>query len=210
MSKEVTLEIDGKIVKTREGKTLLQAAKDAGIEIPTLCYHEGLEPFGACRICMVEIERNGRRRLVASCCYPVEDGLKVKSNTPEISKIRKTILELAAITAGADVGGKVSGYAYMYNADLSRFASMGLAEPMNCILCGLCVRRCMEAQWDNAIDFIGRGINRCIVLLPGREDACRSCSYCVGLCPTGRISSIGGANPPFPSLSDFLAGRRGR
>ena len=207
MVKEVTLEIDGRKVKAREGMTILEAAKEAGIEIPTLCYHEGLEPYGACRICVVEIERGGRSRIVASCCYPVEEGLKVKTMSPKIRKIRKTILELAAVTAGADVGGQIAGLAYTYNADLSRFASMGLTEPINCILCGLCVRRCMEAQWDNAIEFVGRGINRRIVLLPGREDACKSCSYCVGVCPTGRVSSRG-VDPPFPSLNDFLAGRK--
>jgi len=206
LSKEVVLEIDGKTVKAKEGMTLLQAAKSAGIEIPTLCYHEEMEPYGACRICVVEIERNGRKRIVASCCYPVEDGLKVKTRSPKIDRIRKTILELAAITAGEDVGGKVASLAYEYNADLSRFTSMKLTTPMKCILCGLCVRRCIEAQWDNAIDFVGRGVNRRIALLPEKAYACKTCSYCYGICPTGRITSVG-PNPPFPLVTDILTGR---
>jgi bidirectional [NiFe] hydrogenase diaphorase subunit len=206
LNKEVTLEIDEKTVKAREGMTILQAAKLVGIEIPTLCYHEEMEPYGVCRICIVEIEKNGRKQIVASCCYNVENGLKVKTQTPTINRIRKTTLELAAITGGTEVGGKLNSLAYEYNADLSRFASMGLVEPTKCILCGLCVRRCVEAQWDNAIDFAGRGVNKRVVLLPGREEACKTCSYCSNVCPTGRITSIG-PDPAFPPISDVLTGR---
>ncbi|MEM0358640.1 MAG: 2Fe-2S iron-sulfur cluster-binding protein [Candidatus Hadarchaeales archaeon] len=194
--KEVTLEIDGKVVRAKEGMTILQAAKEAGIEIPTLCYHEEMEPYGVCRICVVEIERGGRSRTVASCCYPVEEGLKVRTRTPKIERVRKTILELAAITAGEDVGGEVRALAFQYGANLSRFVSLGLVEPSKCILCGLCVRRCIEAQWDNAIDFVGRGVGRRVALMPGKEEACKTCSYCYRVCPTGRITSFG-PNPPF-------------
>jgi NADH dehydrogenase/NADH:ubiquinone oxidoreductase subunit G len=204
---EVTLEIDGGFVKAKEGMTILEAAKLAGIEIPTLCHHEGMEPYGACRICVVEIERHGRVRTVASCCYPVEDGLRVRTRTPKINRIRKNILELAAITSGADVGGNVNGLAYAYNADLSRFSSTTSVKPTNCILCGLCVRRCEESQWDNAIDFVGRGTTRCVAFIPGKEGACGTCSSCYGLCPTGRVSSVG-PDPPFPLVSDILAGRK--
>ena len=129
MSKMITLTIDGKQVQVKEGATILEAAKQAGIEIPTLCHYEGLEPYGACRICSVEIEKKGRTRIVAACCYPVEEGLKVKTRTPKIDKIRKTILELAAITAGEDVAGEFNALASEYNADLSRFRSKVDIEP---------------------------------------------------------------------------------
>src|SRR5208283_1203329 len=94
MKKTVTFEIDGKEVKAEEGTTLLNAAKQAGIEIPTLCFHEQLETYGACRICSVEIEKRGRTQVVASCCYPVEEGLKVKSTSEKVEKIRKMMIEL--------------------------------------------------------------------------------------------------------------------
>jgi len=194
--REVTLEIDGKAVRAREGETVLQAARRAGVEIPTLCYDEELEPYGACRICVVEVERGGRTRTVASCCYPVEEGLKVRTETPKLQRIRRVILELAAVTAGEDVGGEVRALAHRYGADLSRFSSLGLVEPSKCILCGLCVRRCTEAQWDNAVEFVGRGVERRVALLPGKEEACRNCSYCYRVCPTGRITSFG-PDPPF-------------
>ncbi len=93
-------------MRAREGMTVLQAAREAGIEIPTLCYHEEMEPYGACRVCVVEVERGGRSRTVAPCCYPAEEGLKVRTRTPKIDRVRKTILELAAVTAGEDVGGR--------------------------------------------------------------------------------------------------------
>src|SRR5512136_426340 len=107
MNKVVTLLIDDKEIKAKEGTTILEAAQHAGVEIPTLCYYEGLESYGACRFCSVEIEKRGRAQVVASCCYPVEEGLKVKTKTPKITKMRKTIIELAAVRSGADVSGKV-------------------------------------------------------------------------------------------------------
>ena len=207
MSKMITLTIDGKQVQVKEGATILEAAKQAGIEIPTLCHYEGLEPYGACRICSVEIEKKGRTRIVAACCYPVEEGLKVKTRTPKIDKIRKTILELAAITAGEDVAGKFNALASEYNADLSRFRSKVDVEPTKCILCGLCIRRCVEANYDSAIGFVGRGIYREVVLFPEKEYLCMTCSYCRDACPTGRITASG-PRGVFPYADDILAGRR--
>jgi NADH dehydrogenase/NADH:ubiquinone oxidoreductase subunit G len=186
--------------------TILEAAKQVGVEIPTLCYHEGLEPYGACRICSVEIEKRGRSRIVAACCYPAEEGLKVITRSPKISKIRKTVLELAAVSAGEDAG-KLRTLASEYNADLSRFKSRVPMRPTKCILCGLCVRRCAEANWDSAIGFIGRGINRRVVIFPEKEGICSNCNYCYVVCPTGRITSTY-IDPPFPHVDDVLAGRK--
>ena len=93
MNKVVTLQIDDKEVKAKEGMSILEAAESAGIEIPTLCFYKGLEPYGACRFCSVEIQKNGREQVVASCCCPVDDGITVKTKTPKIAKLRKTILE---------------------------------------------------------------------------------------------------------------------
>jgi NADH dehydrogenase/NADH:ubiquinone oxidoreductase subunit G len=205
--KIVTLKIDDKEIKTEEGTTILEAAKRAGVEIPTLCYLEGLEPYGACRICSVEIERRGRSRIVAACCYPAEEGLKVVTRSPKIDKIRKTIIELAAVMAGEDVAGETRALASEYHADPSRFRARVPMEPTKCILCGICVRRCTEATWDSAIGFIGRGVNRRVVLYPERAGTCAICNYCQRVCPTGRISSIG-PDPPFPHVDDVLSGRK--
>jgi NADH dehydrogenase/NADH:ubiquinone oxidoreductase subunit G len=208
MKKCITLQIDDKEIKAEEGKTILEAAQHAGMEIPTLCWYEGLEPYGACRFCSVEIEKRGRVQVVASCCYPAEEGLKVKTRSPKIVKIRKIILELAATSAGEDVSSKMRAWACEYNADLSRFRSKVPLAPTKCILCGLCVRRCVEANWESAIGFIGRGIYRCIALFPEKAGLCSTCSYCRDVCPTGRTCSTFGPRPPFPRVNDVLAGRK--
>jgi len=208
MKKVITLQIDDKEVKAEEGITILEAAQHAGVEIPTLCWYEGLEPYGACRFCSVEIEKRGRAQVVASCCYPAEEGLKVKTRSPKIVKIRKIILELAATSAGEDVSSKMRALVSEYNADLSRFRSRVPLAPTKCILCGLCVRRCVEANWESAIGFIGRGIYRCIALFPEKAGLCSTCSYCRDVCPTGRTCSTFGPRPPFPRINDVLAGRK--
>lgn len=196
--KEVTLEIDGKVVKAREGETILQAARRAGVEIPTLCYDEELEPYGACRICLVEVERGGRTRTVVSCCYPVEGGLRVRTETPKLRRMRKVILELAAITAGEDVGEEVRSLAHRYGADLSRFSSLGLVEPSKCILCGLCVRTCSAVTQDGVLAFVGRGVRRAVALFPEKTGYCGVCGYCSRACPTGKIPERG-PEGAFPS-----------
>lgn len=205
--RKVTLEIDGEEVRAEEGETILEAARKAGFDIPTLCYDEELEPYGACRICSVEVEKGGRTRVVASCCYPVEEGLKVRTRTPRIERLRRTIIELAAVTAGEDVAAKMSELAYEYGADLSRFRSRVEVEPTKCILCGLCVRRCIVATCDGAIGFVGRGVNRVVAIFPEKSGLCSTCNYCSRICPTGRISPAYGPTPPFPYVDDILAGR---
>jgi bidirectional [NiFe] hydrogenase diaphorase subunit len=201
-----TLTIQDREVVAKEGMTILEAAKNLDIEIPTLCHHEELEANGVCRMCSVEIEKKGRTRIVAACCYPVEEGLKVRIRSPKIDKIRKTILELAAASAGEDVAGKMRELADEYKADLSRFRSKVQSDPTKCILCGLCLRRCVEATCDSAIGSVGRGVRRRIALYPEKAAICSVCNHCYVVCPTGRISSIG-AEPPFPPIEDVLAGR---
>jgi len=205
--RKTTIEIDGEEVRAEEGETILEAARKAGFDIPTLCYDEELEPYGACRICSVEVEKGGIIRVVASCCYPVEKGLKVRTRTPKIERLRRTIIELAAVTAGEDVAAKMSELAYEYGADLSRFRSRVEVEPTKCILCGLCVRRCIVATGDGAIGFVGRGVNRVVAIFPEKSRLCSTCAYCRRICPTGRISPAYGPNPPFPYVDDVLAGR---
>mgnify|MGYP001141813576 CR=1 FL=1 len=116
---EVTLTINDQEVKAKEGMTILEAARGAGIDIPTLCYHEGLAPYGACRLCTVEIVRGQRSRLVASCVYPVEEGLTVKTESEPVIKGRKMILELLwARAPGVQV---LRDYGIKYGIDRTKF-----------------------------------------------------------------------------------------
>jgi NADH dehydrogenase/NADH:ubiquinone oxidoreductase subunit G len=202
----VTLKIDDKTVNAKEEMTILEAAKEADIEIPTLCYHEELEPYGGCRICIVEVEKGGRSSIVASCGYPVEDGLKVKTRSAKIDKMRKTMIELIAPTTG-EIGGKLLTLAREYKADLYRFSSRVVVDPTKCILCGLCVRRCAASLWDNAVGFVGRGIYRRVVLFPEKSQNCGVCQICLEVCPTGKIPSTGPINS-IPFIDDVLAGRK--
>lgn len=201
------LVIDGKNVKAKEGTTILDAAKQIGISIPTLCYSDEMEHLGGCRVCSVEIERNGKKNIVTACSYPVEEGLKVTTKSKRIDVIRKTILELAAVGSGPNVAGDFYSLAYDYKADLMRFSSIVAAEPSNCILCGLCVSRCKEATYHGAIGFYGRGVNKKIAKYPEKAQACNTCNYCYSVCPTGRISPIT-VNPPFPTIDELLSGRK--
>ncbi len=171
----ITLNIDGKQIKAQEGATILETARENGIYIPTLCYAEGIEPFGACRLCMVEISKNKHTRLVASCVYPVEKDLVVKTDSEKISKIRKTILEL--------LWPAVQGLAKDYGITHSRFFS----EQTECALCGICVRYCKEVKKLNAAYFKGRGIDREIAILPELANECVYCRECFDLCPAGWI-----------------------
>lgn len=178
--KKVRLTIDSKDVEAREGMTILEAARDIGIHIPTLCYHEKLAPYGACRLCTVEIAKSGRARLVTSCVYNVEDGLVVKTNSPKIIKVRKMLLEL--MLASAPV---LSELASSYGVEKPRFKS----EVTQCILCGLCVRYCAEVKGADAITFVGRGIDRRVAFIDEvvSSGVCMDCRECFGVCPTGKI-----------------------
>jgi bidirectional [NiFe] hydrogenase diaphorase subunit len=209
METAVTLEIDGKKVKAKEGVTILEAAEEANIEIPTLCYHEKLAPYGACRICSVEVESGGRSQVVVACGYPVEEGMSVKTRSPRIDRIRRVILELIAPLLSEEGMGAIKELASEYKADVSRFMSRFRATPTRCILCGLCVRYCSEVVLLNAIGFVGRGIERRVVFFPERASGyCSTCQECFSVCPTGKIGSetTGDVFSGF-SIDDYLSGK---
>ena len=189
MERTVILEIDGKKVEAKEGMTVLEAAKDAGIEIPTLCYHEKLKAYGACRICSVEARAGERTRIVVACGYPVEEGLIVQTRSPRVHRIRKTIIELLVPLVGK-LTGEIQKLAEEYGADVFRFSPKFRARPTNCFLCGLCMRYCSEVVGANAVGFVGRGVDRQIVFFPEiASRICMSCRKCFELCLTGRIPS---------------------
>ncbi len=182
---EILLQIDGKEVGAREGMTVLEAARSAGItSIPTLCHHEKLEPFGGCRICIVEVEVRGWTKLVVSCVYPVEENLIIRTRSEKIDRIRKTILEL--LLAHAPDSPQLQNLAQEYGADRDRFEK----EASFCIHCGLCVRYCAEVAKKNAVGFIDRGIRKEISFIPeiaSRE--CNNCKECFPLCPTSYLQA---------------------
>lgn len=182
--KEITLEIDGREVKAREGMTILEACRGAGINIPTLCYHPALTPFGACRICSVEIVQRGRSRIVTSCVYPVEEGLVVKTKSDRVIRDRKMLIEL--MLAHAPKAEVIQELAHEYGVEKTRFK---IEDEKNlCILCGLCARICEERMGKSAINFVGRGVNRKVdTPFHIQTEDCMACGACAFVCPTGAI-----------------------
>jgi len=181
---ELSLSIDGVEVRAKAGMTVLEAARSAGISIPTLCHHEGLEPFGGCRICIVELEARGGARLVVSCVYPAEESLVVRTRSVKVDRIRKTLLEL--LLAHAPDSPQLHELAREYGADRDRFEK----DPSFCIHCGLCVRYCAEVAKKHAVGFVDRGIRKEISFIPevaARE--CHACKRCFPLCPTSYLQA---------------------
>jgi NADH dehydrogenase/NADH:ubiquinone oxidoreductase subunit G len=181
---EFLLQIDGKDVKATGGMTVLDAARRAGISIPALCHHEKLEPYGGCRLCLVEIEDCGWKRLVVSCVYPAERNLKVITRSEKIDRIRKTILEL--LLAHAPDAPIVKELAESYGADRNRFEK----EASFCIHCGLCVRYCAEVKQLHAVGFVDRGTRKEINFIPEiAARQCWDCRECFPLCPTSYLQA---------------------
>jgi heterodisulfide reductase subunit A len=205
---EVTLEIDGKEVKAKEGTTILEAARSVGIDIPTLCYHKALTPYGGCRLCTVEIFRGRRSRIVTSCVYPVEEGLVVKTKSDTVIRDRKMLIEL--MLARAPKAKVIQDFAKEYGVEKTRFK---IEDPENlCILCGLCARVCEERIGVSAINFVGRGVARKVQTpfqgtLDINFDVCIACGSCASICPTGAIK-LEDITPkkPIPILSEFEMG----
>ncbi len=181
---DLTMRIDGKEVGAAEGMTVLTAARGAGIEIPTLCHHDSLEPYGGCRLCLVEVTERGWSRHVVACVYPAKDGLEVRTRTERIDRIRKGILEL--LLARAPNSPILRELGEEYGADPDRFEGEGSF----CIHCGLCVRYCAEVKKAHAVGFVDRGVRREIAFIPEiATRVCESCKECFPLCPTSYLQA---------------------
>ena len=179
----ITLTIDGKKITTDKKSTILRAAAENGIVIPTLCSHEGLSPLGNCRLCVVEVSKNGRSKIVTSCNYQVETDLTVNTASENIKTIRKMIIELLAARSP--------------NVKIIRelASEAGIAKPHftleneKCILCGLCVHVCSEYIGAHAITFSSHGTKKEVTapLYRSARD-CIGCGACVEICPAQCIT----------------------
>jgi len=187
-----SLIIDGRKIEVESGVTVLEAARAGGLHIPTLCDHESLSPYGACRFCTVEVIRRGRTRLYTSCTLPAADGMEVRTNSEPVQKIRRILAEL--MLARCPHSEPVVKLAAELGVTKSRFRSPRAKESClvgehgECILCGMCVRLCEDVMKVGALAFEGRGGYR-TVTTPFREpsEVCRLCGACESICPTGSI-----------------------
>lgn len=176
---EIVLTIDDKEIKASVGMTVLQAAQQADIHIPTLCHHEKLEAFGGCRLCIVEVEVRGWKNYVVSCLYPVAKDIVVRTRSAKVDKIRKVIVE--ELMAHAPDAPELVKLAEEYGADRDRFER----KESFCVVCGLCVRYCNEVKQKNAVGFIDNGALREISFIPEiAKKECWECQECFALCPT--------------------------
>ncbi len=175
----VSVTIDGRSLDVEEGRTILIAAREFGIHIPTLCYVDHLSPYGGCRLCVVEINHNGSKPIIdTSCTHEVREGMVIQTKSPRIIKARKMLAELL-VTSAPNV--KIA-------QDIA--ARMGLLKvrfPMEdnrCILCGLCIRMCYEQMDGKALGFVGRGMGRSVSMpFNVRPETCRLCRGCDYVCP---------------------------
>ncbi len=205
---EIRLSINGQSVVAPKGATVLEAALAAGIYVPTLCYYPDLKPYGACRVCVVEIE--GMRGLPPSCTTPATEGMKVKTESEAITQVRKTVVELLIADHPADCLTcpsdrncelqKVAAYLGMREIRLPRKAPVYSVDRSNpffeldrnkCILCARCTRACNEITCVGAIDMANRGYAMKVSTFQDGlffDSICRSCGECVARCPVGALA----------------------
>ncbi len=201
----VKLKLNGKEVEAEEGKTILEVALANNIEIPTLCYLKILEPYGACRLCTVEVKDGKRSRLVSSCTFPIKEGIEVDTDSSKVKRARKVIFEL--LLARCPQSDAIKDLAKKYGVDHSRFRTYGNIDE-RCILCGLCVRTCQDVMGVGAIGFANRGEKR-IVTKPFNEysEVCIACGACEKVCPTDAIDITEITNQkPVPIYNEYECG----
>ncbi|MBI4881407.1 MAG: (2Fe-2S)-binding protein [Planctomycetes bacterium] len=178
----IQLTINGLQASFEKGTTLLEAARFLGFPIPTLCHMEGLSPYGACRLCVVQIGDGPGAKLVSSCTYPVEEGIRVRTASSRVIRARRMIIEL--LLASCPQSKVIQDLASEHGVRQQRFRQ----EHETCILCGLCVRMCEEQMAAGAIGFRGRGEHRTIgTPFDITSEKCRQCGGCIYVCPTCQL-----------------------
>ena len=201
--REIEVTIDGKPIRVRDGATILDACKRAGVSTPTLCFADNLTPVNVCRVCVVEVQ--GARTLVPSCSRKAEQGMVVLTDSARVRTSRKVVLELLGSSVDVSTAPAFAGYVARYGADLSRFGpgahtvkqpekidnDLYVRDYSKCILCYKCVEACgHDAQATFAIAVAGRGFEAHISTeydAPLPNSACVYCGNCIGVCPTGAL-----------------------
>jgi NADH dehydrogenase/NADH:ubiquinone oxidoreductase subunit G len=174
----VKLIIDGISTKVAEGTTVLEAAKELGIIIPTLCHEEGLSTYGACRVCLVEVGKGNKSSLEASCVLPAEEGMVIRTGSEKAKRARKVIVEL--LLSSCPNSKTLQDMAANMGINKVRFK----IKDRGCILCGLCVRYCKEQMRSGSLGFTGRGTARKVSTAFGiMAVECRNCGGCEWICP---------------------------
>jgi bidirectional [NiFe] hydrogenase diaphorase subunit len=220
-----TLIIDGEDVSARAGQTILEVARENGINIPTLCHLDGLKDVGACRLCLIEIK--GLNKLLPACVATVEEGMEVTTNSEKLQKYRRTILEMlfaernhicsvcvangnCELQATAQSQGLTHVRLPYRTPTLTVDASHErfVADHNRCILCSRCVRVCAEVEGAHVWDVMGRGIDSIVITdlhEPwGSSSSCTRCGKCVQVCPTGALFDKSRVGVPHPKHPDFL------
>lgn len=231
MAKKITIRIDGELVPALEGKTILEAARDSGRRIPSLCHMDGLQDVGACRLCVVDL--NGSGRLVPACTTPVQEGMTVVTNSPKLAAYRRMIVELLLAERNHVCSVCVSnGHCELQSLASSlgvtsvrfryRFPSLPVdlsqeryvVDHNRCIVCSRCVRVCAEVEGAHVWDIMGRGIHsRIIAELDrpwGEAVTCTNCGKCVQACPTGAMAEKGRAVEEMVKRADPVSGAAAR
>lgn len=202
MTEEVQVTIDGVEVQVPEGTTILDAAKEAGIDIPIICYTEHTTANGLCRLCMVEVEEGGMQ---ASCVAKAQDGAVVHTDTDEVRRTRKVNLEMLGSAVDLSEAPEILEMMEEYECEPDRFGDdvpmvpgdkiddnpVYLRDYSQCVMCWRCVQVCAEdAQYSYALNFKGRGFDTRITTFFEKEltdTTCVFCGQCVGTCPTGAL-----------------------
>ncbi|MBC8182254.1 iron hydrogenase small subunit [candidate division KSB1 bacterium] len=218
----IEIEVNSSKIQAEPGETILSALKRAGINVPTLCYHEKLKPAGRCRLCVVEVE--GQKDLIPSCAFPVSEGMKIKTHSPKVLEARRNLLELMVSNhpddclycvrnGNCDLRQLVDEYgvgerrlpknAKVEEKDVSSLSIV--RDPNKCILCGKCVRVCEDIQGVVAIELMGRGFETFVGIENDKEmgySRCINCGQCVLACPTGALTEVSHVQNVIDAIND--------
>jgi NADH dehydrogenase/NADH:ubiquinone oxidoreductase subunit G len=181
----VEFKVQGRTCRGTQGESLLSALRHHGFEVPSLCFHEAVSPYGACRLCLVEVKKGRRSKLTTSCNYPVQEGLEVQLDTDEVVRHRRIVLQL--LLAAAPAAKAVRDLAALHGVEETPFVPR---PGEDCIQCGMCVRIC-ELVGVNALGFAGRGVRKHVTTPYEKANlACVGCGACADVCPTGCVKVV--------------------